>query len=219
MGSVLVSMSDPEAAALGQEVLQLYETAARDMAETVVESGKRLQQLRALVAPASWTAWVEDEAPFSVRAAANYLRLAAFAAEAPRDFLRWKHLGPTKLYALMGLSWASRRVLRQRKLHAVPGAGKRTLERMSAAQLHLVVAALEPTPVPAAATRTLTSARRRARGLARVAATLAEMGDAVDRDEARGAPGPARPSGQPARRGVLARVAAPRATGSPRPGG
>ncbi len=182
MSDLPIPFEDPAAVALAREVLQLYETAARDMAETVVEIGRRLDALGQLVPQGSMYRWVDQHAPFSRRAAVNYLRLARFAQERPADFQRWKHLGPSKLYAITTLGWEGLRVMRRRKTHPVGPGERRTLERMSVAQLYARVASLRGDPAQPESTRVLDSARRRARGLATVADTLVGLDDVAEED-------------------------------------
>jgi hypothetical protein len=135
--------SDPRVRKLTTEILALHTTAERDYAETVVEIGTRLRAVRLLLRHGEWLAWLEMDVPFTAQSATNYIDLADWAEEHASDFMRFKQLGPTKLYAIMTLGWRGLRVLRTRQTHPVPGSDRAlTLQQMSAPQLYRLVATL-----------------------------------------------------------------------------
>ena len=51
----------------------------------------------------AWIEWIEDELPFAIRSAQSYLALATWADAHRDDYQRLRHLGPSKLYLLVGL--------------------------------------------------------------------------------------------------------------------
>jgi hypothetical protein len=139
-GETRAGRSDPRVVRLTTQILQLQETAERDYAETVVEIGGKLRQVQELLEPGTWLGWLEEEVPFTQRSANSYMRLNEWAEEHADDFARFKHLGPTKLYAILTLDWRGLRLLRSRKTHQLPGAARALpLQRMSVAQLYRLV--------------------------------------------------------------------------------
>ncbi len=172
---------------LTAEIRQLQKTALRDLAESIVEIGRRLTVIREMLVRGAWLAWLADEMPFSDSAAFNYIRLAGWAQAHPGAFHTWKHLGPTKLYALETLDGSTRRALRERKSYAVPGTDRtRTLDRMSVADFYLLMDELRGNlPAERPIARLVDSQRRRIRGLATATDALLERKDEVDRDDAR----------------------------------
>ncbi len=179
--------TDRELRRLTAEIRQLQNTALRDLAESIVEIGRRLIIVREKLPHGAWLAWLAAEMPFSDSAALNYMKLADWARDHPGAFQTWKHLGPTKLYALETLNGRARRVLREHKSYGVPGTDRtRTLERMSVADFYLLIAKMRgdlPTEPPIA--RIVDSHRRRIRGLVGTTEALIERKSEVDRDDAR----------------------------------
>jgi hypothetical protein len=132
---------------LTTEILTLHETAERDYAETTVELGRRLRQAQELLEYGAWLAWLRDQVPFTPRSANNYMRLSEWAEEHPADFARFKHLGLSKLYAIMRLDWRGLRLLRTKKLHELGSGGRPlSIERMSVPQFYELAAELGGAP-------------------------------------------------------------------------
>ncbi len=158
-------IDDPDVEKLTIEILTLSDTLERDRAESVVEIGAKIAAVRTALAHGRWGAWI-DEMPYTDQSARNYMGLAEWARDAPDAFLRFKSLGPTKLYALRRLPPDALATL------PPPGSGEEPhLERMSVAQVHALVHELvgdEPKTVPiarvvASGTRRPRSSRGRAR--------------------------------------------------------
>lgn len=184
---ILLPPTHSRIAKLSGEIAMLYRTANRDYAETVVEIGRRVRDVRASLMHGDWLAWIEESAPFARGAALNYIALFEWADGHARDFQRWKSLGPSKLYAITTLEAGGLRIVRQRKRHAIPGSDRRdTLERMSVPELYRVVAALRgDLPQARAIGRVLGGYRQRVRGLLRATAEVSTRRDEIDRDDAR----------------------------------
>ena len=155
------------------QIADRVRTVHRDFTESLVEIGTLLQRVRRAMKHGDWLAWLR-EMPFAQRSAANYMLLAKWAFDRPREFQRLKSLGPSKLYAIARLDGRRLRGLRPGRIYEVPGTGRRrSLERMSVPELYALVAAwtgdVDPRPSMA---RVVASYRQRLTRLLRATTLL-----------------------------------------------
>ncbi len=169
-------MSDPDIHKLTIEILTLSDTLERDRAESVVEIGEKMLTVRAALPRGPWGAWLADKVPYTKQSASNYMKLATWATNQPGHYLRFKSLGPTKLYALLRLP--------PKTLATLPDPGSDAephLERMAAQQVHALVRELRhelPTPRPVA--KLLRSGSQRMRGVLEVVDELVARKDELE---------------------------------------
>ncbi len=158
------------------EILTLSDTLERDRAESVVEIGEKMAVIHAALAHGGWGRWVADEVPYTERSALNYIRLAEWAAREPSFYLRFKSLGPTKLYALLRLPPETLAELPDPGSDAEP-----QLARMAAQQVHALVRELlyEVPEVPPVE-RLLRSGKQRMRGVLGVVDELVARRDELE---------------------------------------
>jgi hypothetical protein len=123
--------SDREIARLTAEIRSLDREVSTFMADHLVEIGARLQRIRARIRDGNWREWLAQSVPFDRSSADNYMKLATWAADEPREFRRLRGLGPGKLYVIMSLDPPRRRALRPEQLIALPDGRRRSLEVMT----------------------------------------------------------------------------------------
>ena len=144
------------------QITDRVRTVHRDFTESLVEIGTLLQRVRQALPHGAWLAWLR-EMPFAQRSAANYMALAQWAVDRPREFQRLKGLGPSKLYAIVRLDGRRLRGLRPERVYPVPGTDRRrSLERMSVPEVHsLVTQWLGADPQHRSITRAIAAYRQR----------------------------------------------------------
>jgi hypothetical protein len=175
---------------LTDEITRLQASAARKVADAVLQIGRRMERIRERLAHGEWERWVEDATPWSLRTVVNYLGLARWATEHPADFDRFRQLGPSKLYQLAAAPSPVIAKLKARKRHRVPDRDEpRTLELMTTADLSRVIGDLvgraPPPDVEPVSIKTIVGGYRR--GLDKLqdgTTTLVNRSDEVDRDDA-----------------------------------
>lgn len=167
------ALAAPELGRHGAVLSSMFHTAQRDLSETLLQIGRRLRELRPKIPRGQWLAWLRT-LPFARRSAGNYMALARWAQLRPADFLRFKDLGPSKLYALVRAPAKVLRGLRGDRLHAIPGTTeRRSLREMSVPQFHALVAELAGIPRPRPSIERLVAGyRQRLRHLGRVTTML-----------------------------------------------
>ena len=150
-----------------RDIVRTLRNARGILADAHVEAGNKLTECRAKLQERSWYAWIDQKLPFTQRTAFNYIALANWAAEHSADYQRWRHLGPTKLYALAALPPRLLTRVRNRNSHTVPATGERkTLEELSVRELWDVLRAMTDTDAtPPELAQFLSSFRRRLTGL------------------------------------------------------
>jgi hypothetical protein len=125
----------------------------------------------------------DDEVPFGSRTVQNYLALAAWAERETQDFERLHHLGLSKLCRMASLP---RDLLGKLKIDEpirVRGAGEKTIEVMTIAELDRALGVLATPPVPRArAAQVVEAYRFRLAGLRELNAQLVKQPGAVDRE-------------------------------------
>ncbi len=160
------------------EILTLSDTLERDRTESVVEIGEKMLAVRAALRRGAWGAWLADEVPYTKQSALNYMQLATWAAEQPGLFVRFKSLGPSKLYALLRLPPDA--------LAALPDPGSDVepqLERMAAQQVHALVRELrDEVPKSQPVEKLLRSGSQRMRGVLEVVDELVARKDELEPD-------------------------------------
>lgn len=170
------------------QILRLQSVTAATVVESVIAIGEAAAEIREELPHGQWRRWCADAVPFSRQTIANYMALAQWAEQRPKEVQRLAHLGPSKLYLLLPLPPALRRSLTGKKPIAIPGGGEKTVALMSVAELAKVTAqevkALpEHRPMPAG--RLLGRMRRSIAGLDASTEALLERPDEVDPDDAR----------------------------------
>lgn len=169
--------NDTDIRKLTVEILTLSDTLERDRAESVVEIGAKMTAVRSALRRGAWGAWLED-LPYTKQSAQNYMQLATWAATEPGLFVRFKSLGPSKLYALLRLP--------PKTLGALPdpgSAGEPQLERMAAHQVHALVRELRGEVAQAQpVAKLLQSGTQRMRGVLEVVDELVGRRDELESD-------------------------------------
>jgi hypothetical protein len=134
----LLDPKDPEARRIADRIASLRGTLSRDSAESVVEIGAELEAAAARMHDRDYRAWLEDVVDMSREGAMNYRRLHQMSLESPAVFLRYKTLGPSKLYQIARLPRARRLPALRARL-----SGKSAHE-MSDAEFQLAIAPFRP---------------------------------------------------------------------------
>jgi hypothetical protein len=165
-----------------RSILRAHAEAGTATAKAAVEIGRQLTHVREALEPGQWLAWVEEAVPFGPRTVQNYLALAAWSERETQAFERLHHLGLSKLYSLASLP---RDLLGKLKIDEpirVPGAGEKTIEVMTIAELDRALGVLATPPVPRArAAQVVQAYRFRLAGLRELNAQLVKQKGAVDR--------------------------------------
>ncbi len=174
---------------LTKEIERLHASAARTVAEAVLQVGRRMQRIRKRLDHGEWERWVDEATPWTARTVRNYLALTQWASERPAEFEQFRHLGASKLYQLAAAPRPVLAQLKARKKHAVPDRDKpRTLELMTNVELGRVIGDLTgrepPPPVAEVSIKVVVGAC--ARGVDKLqdaTAVLVQRRDEVDADE------------------------------------
>jgi hypothetical protein len=116
-----------------------------------------------------------------------YIELEALSRTHPEDFVRFRHLGPSKLHRILSQPARIRRHIRERVRLRVPGLDEpKPLDRMTLRELDLVIRDLAPTPPPANPIgQVMTAYAGRLDAIDTKTDLLIERAREVDRDEAR----------------------------------
>ena len=139
--------SDARAVALTDQITRLHGKLVDTMTKTVVEIGRRMTQIHDRLAHGQWNRWVEQSTLFERRTIDNYMRMFRFSRDEPRQFARFAHLGPSKLYVLASADIARVAKLKVREAIAIPGGGgRKTIDDMTVRELSRVVGDLAPVP-------------------------------------------------------------------------
>ena len=120
---------------LTTEIRQLQQRTARQFVEGIIEIGRRMIEIRDTLARGEFQRWIAEAVPFTVRTVSNYIQLAQWANDRPRDLERLGHLGPSKLYLLAPLQPGERRRLTSRRPVPIPGGEPKTIDAMTYGEL------------------------------------------------------------------------------------
>lgn len=178
----------PAVVHLTHQILRLQALTAARVVESVIAIGEAAQEIHDELPHGQWARWCAEAVPFARQTLSNYMALARWAEERPKEVERLAYLGPSKLYLLLPLPAGVRRRLAGRKPIQVPGGPLKTIDRMTVSELARVTAdevqALpEHKPMPVG--RVVGRVRRSIAGLDASAQALAERAEDVDPDEAR----------------------------------
>lgn len=160
--------------ALGQAVARLRADKERDYLERCLELGQRLRQARTRLAHGSWGPWLKQSAKLTQRTAHNYVSLSTWADEHPRQLVRWRSLGVSRLFLIASASDATRRALQRRRVH--------TLADMSVPELRLLLARLAGDKPPPSTAHRVRRLRRRLQGVVREVHALLDA-EALDSEQ------------------------------------
>jgi hypothetical protein len=152
-----------------------------------VTIGGLLAEVRARLPPGTWLAWIEDAVPYARRTVFVYIELEALSRTHAEDFVRFRHLGPSKLHRILSQPARIRRHIRERVRLRIPGLDEpKPLDRMTLRELDLVIRDLAPTPPPANPIgQVMTAYAGRLDAIDTKTDLLIERAREVDRDEAR----------------------------------
>lgn len=120
---------------LTTEIRQLQQRTARQFVEGIIEIGRRMIEIRDTLARGEFQRWIAEAMPFTTRTVNNYMLLAQWADQRPRDLERLGHLGPSKLYLLAPLQPGERRRLTSRTPVPIPGGDPKTIDAMTYGEL------------------------------------------------------------------------------------
>src|SRR5262245_29849809 len=93
-----LSPDDAELRRIAERIAVMRGTLQRGSAESVAEMGAELETAARQLRDRDYRAWLADLVGMSREGAKNYRRLHALSVESPALFLRYKTLGPSKLY-------------------------------------------------------------------------------------------------------------------------
>jgi hypothetical protein len=99
---------DPEIRRITARIEEIRTTLSRDNVETIREWGVALAEAASKMRHKDYQLWIARDLHISRAAAANYRRLYSLSVESPALFLRWKSIGPSKLYQLARLGKVAR---------------------------------------------------------------------------------------------------------------
>jgi hypothetical protein len=178
----------PTVVHLTKQILRLQAVTASTVVESVIAIGEAAREIHEELPHGQWARWCAEAVPFARQTLANYMALARWAEERPKEVAKLAHLGPSKLYLLLPLPSAVRRRLTGRKPIAIPDGPTKTVDLMTVAELARVTAAEsralpEHTPMPVG--RVVGRLRRSISGLDASAQALVERSEEVDPAEAR----------------------------------
>ena len=120
---------------LTTEIRQLQRRTAQQFVEGIIAIGRRMMEIRDTLARGEFQRWIAEAVPFTVRTVSNYILLAQWADDRPRDLDRLGHLGPSKLYLLAPLQPGERRRLTSRTPVPIPGGEPKTIDAMTYGEL------------------------------------------------------------------------------------
>ncbi len=178
----------PSVVHLTKQILRLQAVTAATVVESVIAIGDAAREIHEELPHGQWARWCAEAVPFARQTLANYMALARWAEERPKEVAKLAHLGPSKLYLLLPLPAGVRRRLTGRKPVPIPDGGKKTVDLMTVAELVRVTAAEtralpERKPMPVG--RVVGRLRRSISGLDASARALVERVDEVDPEDAR----------------------------------
>lgn len=178
----------PAVVHLTHQILRLQALTAARVVESVIAIGEATQEIHDELPHGQWARWCAEAVPFARQTLSNYMALARWAEERPKEVEKLSYLGPSKLYLLLPLSPAVRRRIVGRKPIQVPDGPLKTVDRMTVSELARVTAeevralpAHKPMPVG----RVVGRVRRSIAGLGASAQVLVDRVDDVEPDEAR----------------------------------
>jgi hypothetical protein len=139
---------DPQVVRLTRQVIRIHTETTRKLVEAIVEIGGRLSEIRTRLAHGEWLTWLDDEEiPIQRRTVSNYITLFEWSQHAKRQFNRFAHLGPAKLYILAAGDADQVKALKVRDKVPIPGTGTRkTIGDMTTGELKKVVGGFATPP-------------------------------------------------------------------------
>jgi hypothetical protein len=141
---------DAKVVALTEAILERDREARLDAVNRALTLGKLLLQVRGRLAHGQWTVWLNEAVPYTARTAQMYMELEGWREEHPEDFMRFRHLGPTKLHLLLRAPAKVRTQLRRRVRLRLPGTDVlKPIDLMTVKELDAAIRDLAPTPPPA----------------------------------------------------------------------
>jgi|GEM_PF-2492034 len=178
----------PTVVHLTRQILRLQAITASTVVESVIAIGDAAREIHDELPHGQWARWCDQAVPFARQTLSNYMALARWAEERPKEVEKLAYLGPSKLYLLLPLPPGVRRRLTGRKPIQIPDGGEKTIERMTVSELARVTA-LEvralPDHKPMPVGRVVGRVRRSIAGLDASTQALLERADDVDPDQAR----------------------------------
>ncbi|MGH1343920.1 MAG: DUF3102 domain-containing protein [Nannocystales bacterium] len=178
----------PAVVHLTHQILRLQALTAARVVEAVIAIGDATQEIHDELPHGQWARWCAEAVPFARQTLSNYMALARWAEERPKEVEKLAYLGPSKLYLLLPLPPAVRRRLAGRKPVQVPDGPLKTIDRMTVSELARVTAQearVLPEHRPMPVGRVVGRVRRSIAGLDVSAQALLERADDVEPDEAR----------------------------------
>jgi hypothetical protein len=165
-----------------RSILRAHRTMSSAAANTAIEIGRQLVEVRAKLERGQWLQWIDEAVPFGRRTVQNYLALVAWAEREPDDFTRFAHLDTSKLYRIAALPPEARATLKTDEPIRIPGGIPKLLDAMSVAELDRVIGGLATPPVPEPALAKIVAGyRHRLAGLGQLNAQLLAQARDVDR--------------------------------------
>jgi len=178
----------PAVVHLTHQILRLQAVTAARVVESVIAIGEAAQEIHDELPHGQWARWCAEAVPFARQTLSNYMALARWAEERPKEVEKLSYLGPSKLYLLLPLPPAVRRRLVGRKPIQVPDGPLKTIERMTVSELARVTARearVLPEHRPMPVGRVVGRVRRSIAGLDVSAQALVERAEDVEPEEAR----------------------------------
>ncbi|MBV1857165.1 MAG: DUF3102 domain-containing protein [Nannocystaceae bacterium] len=178
----------PTVVHLTHQILRLQALTAARVVESVIAIGEATQEIHDELPHGQWARWCAEAVPFARQTLSNYMALARWAEERPKEVEKLAYLGPSKLYLLLPLPPGVRRRLVGRKPIQVPDGPLKTVERMTVSELARVTAQevrVLPEHRPMPVGRVVGRVRRSIAGLDASAQALVERAEDVEPDDAR----------------------------------
>ena len=178
----------PAVVHLTNQILRLQALTASRVVESVIAIGEAVQEIHDELPHGQWARWCAEAVPFARQTLSNYMALARWAEQRPKEVEKLAHLGPSKLYLLLPLPPGVRRRLAGRKPVQVPDGPLKTIDRMTVSELARVTAQelrVLPGRKPMPVGRVVQRVRRSITGLDASAQALLDRADDVDPGEAR----------------------------------
>jgi hypothetical protein len=172
---------------LTERILKLDTQCKLERVAKAVKIGALLAEIRERLPPGAWSGWLDEAVPYAHRTALFYIDLEALSRAHPEDFVRFRHLGPTKLHRLLSQPARIRRHIRERVRLRIPGSDEpKPLDILTLHELDLVIRDLAPTPLPANPIgKVMTAYAGRLDQLDEKTDVLIARAHEVDREEAR----------------------------------
>jgi hypothetical protein len=130
--------NDPELRRIAARIATLRGTLYRDSAESICEIGMELEGVASKLRDRDYRVWLDDVADMSREGAMNHRRLFRLSRESPSLFLRFKTLGPSKLYQIARLPPGKRLPALRAKVDG------KTAAEMSDAEFQIAIAPFRP---------------------------------------------------------------------------